>query len=61
MLRWFRDWFTREPEGIYVQQIQVLKSDKPLDLPAIRPLKARKVWKMQPIAESGRRVVGFPR
>lgn len=38
-LRWRRDrWDYR-----YVEQIQILRSDTPLDLPAVKPLKGRVV------------------
>ena len=37
-------WWYQRQQGAYVQQIQILAPDKPLDLPAVKPLKARKIF-----------------
>lgn len=34
-------------DGRYTEQIQILKSDTPLDLPAVKPLQARVVVKQR--------------
>lgn len=44
MFNWLRRQFERDwPEGSYREQIQVLKSDVPLPLPSVKPLKGRVV------------------
>lgn len=40
---WLRRRQAREHAADYVQRIQILKADRPMTLPAVKPLQGRKV------------------
>lgn len=42
MWQWLRAIFGKSEPGRYVEEIQVLAPEKPMDLPPVKPLKAQK-------------------